>query len=62
MPSSGFVGDWRVAGVTVHVSSSTEIRQDKGSAVVGAEVEVKGITQSDGSVNASRVEVQSGGG
>jgi subtilisin family serine protease len=60
MPSSGFVGDWRVAGVIVHVFSSTEIRQDKGSAAVGAQVEVKGTAQPDGSNNASRVEVLSG--
>lgn len=62
MPSGGFVGDWRVAGVTVHVSSSTEIRQDKGSAAVGAQVEVKGTAQPDGSHNASRIEVLSDSG
>lgn len=62
MPSSGPVGNWRVAGVMVHVFSSTEIRQDKGTAAVGAQVEVRGITQPDGSYNATRVEVLSGAG
>jgi hypothetical protein len=64
LPNSGLIGDWRVAGRTVHVSAATEIRQEKGSAVVGAHVEVKGTTQSDGSTNATRVEVlsSSGGG
>ena len=62
LPSGGLIGDWRVAGHTVHVSASTEIRQDKGAAVVGAEVEVKGTTQSDGSTNAARVDVLSGSG
>lgn len=62
LPPSGFVGDWRVAGTTVHVFSSTEVRQDKGPAVVGAPVEVKGVLQQDGSYNASRVEVLDTGG
>ena len=59
---AGFVGDWVVSGKTVHVFSSTEIRQDKGPAVVGAPVEVKGTLQQDGSYNASRVEVRDSGG
>lgn len=64
LPSSGFIGDWRVGGRIVHVSAATEIRQDNGPAVVGAQVEVKGATQADGSSNATRVEVisSSGGG
>jgi hypothetical protein len=62
LPNGGFIGDWRVAGRTVHVSAATEIRQDKGPAVVGAQVEVKGTTQPDGSTNATRVEVRSSSG
>jgi hypothetical protein len=62
LPNAGFIGDWRVGGRTVHVSAATEIRQDNGPAVVGAQVEVKGTTQPDGSTNATRVEVLSGGG
>jgi hypothetical protein len=62
LPNGGFIGDWRVAGRTVHVSAATEIRQEKGPVVVGAQVEVKGTTQADGSTNATRVEVLSSGG
>jgi subtilisin family serine protease len=58
LPSGGLIGDWRVGGILVHVFGSTEIRQDKGQAVVGAQVEVKGVVQPDGSYNANRVEVQ----
>jgi len=61
LPGGSFLGDWRVDGVTVHVSPATEIRQDKGPAVVGAQVEVRGIPQADGSVTATRIEVLSGG-
>jgi hypothetical protein len=62
LPAGGFIGDWRVGGHTVHVSAATEIRQDNGAAVVGAEVEVRGTTPADGSTNATRVEVLSSGG
>ena len=60
LPAGGLIGDWRVSGHTVHITASTEIRQDKGAVAVGAEVEVTGTTQSDGSTNAARVEVVSG--
>jgi len=62
LPAGGFIGDWRVAGRTVHVTASTEISQDHGAAVIGAQVEVRGSTQSDGSTNATRIEVLSIGG
>ena len=64
LPSGSLIGDWQVSGRTVHVSTSTDLRQDKGAAQLGAQVEVRGVPQSDGSVNASRVEVlsSSGGG
>ena len=62
LPAAGFIGDWRVSGRTVHVTASTEIRQDHGTAVIGAQVEVRGSTQSDGSTNATRIEVLSSGG
>jgi hypothetical protein len=58
VPGAGLFGDWIISGRTVHVSQSTEIRQDKGPAVVGAQVEVRGMTQPDGSVNAYRIEVR----
>ncbi len=62
LPAAGLIGDWRVAGHTVHVSASTEIRQNNGPAIVSAQVEVKGATQQDGSTNATRVEVLASGG
>ena len=58
LPSVGLIGEWRVGGRTVHVSAGTEIRQDHGAAVVGAQVEVRGNSQPDGSINATRIEVR----
>ncbi len=53
----GFTGDWVVSGRTVHVTSSTSIEQEHGTVRVGASVEVKGNQRSDGSVDATRIEV-----
>jgi hypothetical protein len=57
LPASGLVGDWVVSGRTVHVFATTSIEQEHGQAVVGAGVEVHGAPQSDGSLNATRIEV-----
>jgi hypothetical protein len=57
---SGFVGDWRVNGRTVHVSATTILNQEHGAFAVGALVEVKGALRADGSMDAARIEVQSG--
>lgn len=59
-----FIGDWTVAGKTIHVTATTKIEQDNGKVAVGAVVEVKGAPQTDGSINASKIEVKlsSGGG
>ncbi len=62
LPSSGLIGDWTVSGRTVHVTSATFIKQEHGSAAVGAPVEVKGDRQSDNSISARRVEVEGPGG
>jgi hypothetical protein len=60
LPSgSGFAGEWRVAGRTVRVTSATKIEQEDGRVAIGAFVEVKGNPQSDGSVDATKIEVQS---
>jgi len=59
LPSSGLTGDWTVAGKTVHVTGTTEIKQELGAAAVGAVVEVKGSLRADGSVDATRIEVKS---
>ena len=59
LPStSGFIGDWRVAGRTVHVTAATRIDQQQGPVVVGALVEVKGRMRADGSIDATRIEVE----
>jgi hypothetical protein len=61
LPASGFVGDWRVSGLLVHVTASTEVEQDDGPIVVGTAVEVKGSLAADGSVTATRIEVEDDG-
>ncbi len=53
------MGNWRVKGRTVHVTSSTIINQEHGSVKVGAVVEVSGTLRADGSVDATRIEVKS---
>ncbi len=58
LPATGLIGDWMVSGTTVHVSASTQVRQDDGPVVTGACVEVKGQSQMDLSVAASEVRTQ----
>ncbi len=57
--TAGWIGDWTVGTVTVHVSTSTEINQDNGAVAVGAVVAVEGTLQTDGSINATSIEVRS---
>lgn len=57
LPSPGFVGDWRVAGRTVHVTSTTIINQQDGSITLGATVKVEGVGRADDSVDASSIEL-----
>ena len=56
----GFVGDWTVNGRTVHVTSTTILNQEHGAFVIGVLVEVKGTMNPDGSIDATRIEVQNG--
>lgn len=59
MPSTAnLVGDWTIGGKIIHVSTSTVIKQEIAKAAIGAYVEVKGIVQSDSSINATRIETQ----
>src|SRR6185436_12721596 len=60
--TAGFIGDWRVGGRTVHVTTATRIEQEDGRVEVGAAVKVEGRTRSDNSVDASEIEVKSGSG
>lgn len=57
LPAGSLVGDWTVSGYTVHVFSTTVIKQEV-PADIGRQVEVKGYLQSDGSVNATKIEVK----
>jgi uncharacterized protein (TIGR03437 family) len=58
--SPDLVGDWVVSGRTVHVTADTEIERKYGMVAVGAFVEVEGLQQSDGSINAREIEVKQG--
>lgn len=58
LPASGLMGDWTVAGRTVHVTSSTRIEQEDGPIAVGATVKVEGRLRSDDSVDAREIEVK----
>ena len=61
LPSTtGWIGDWKVAGRTVKVSATTRIKREYAPVAVGAFVEVKGLPQSDGSLQAIRIEVKQG--
>jgi hypothetical protein len=56
--TTGFIGDWRVGGKIVHVSSSTRI---EGTPLVGLRAEVHGSMRADGSIDASKIEILGGG-
>jgi hypothetical protein len=58
MPASGLTGVWVISGRTVRVTSSTRIKQQHGAVGVGVRVKVKGVTLSDGSIEASQVQVR----
>jgi hypothetical protein len=57
LPDGGLIGEWKVAGATVHVTDQTTIDQQRGDAAVGAMVKVRGQLQTDFSVAASRIDV-----
>ena len=52
------IGDWMVAGRLVHVVSSTRLKSEHGSFVVGARVKVKGMLMADGSVVATKIQLK----
>lgn len=56
LPTTGLVGDWRVAGRTVIVSATTVLDSEHGAFVVGANVEAKGSNDGAGSLVATRIE------
>lgn len=59
LPSTtGRLGDWTISGRIVHVTATTQIKQERGEVGVGSVVEVEGTRQNDGSVNATKIEVK----
>ncbi|MDX2034354.1 MAG: DUF5666 domain-containing protein [Blastocatellia bacterium] len=56
--TSNFVGDWTIDGRTVRVSAATFIKREHGAIAVGTLVEAKGALQTDGSVDATVIEVK----
>lgn len=52
------VGDWKVSGKTIRVSSTTKIDTERGQVAVGALVTIEGLVQTDGSINALEIEVK----
>lgn len=58
LPAGGLVGDWQVSGRLVHVSATTQIEQEHGAVTVGSYVEIKGMQQTDGSIDATKIEVK----
>ncbi|MGH9836036.1 MAG: DUF5666 domain-containing protein, partial [Blastocatellia bacterium] len=62
LPSTpGRIGDWKVAGKIIHVTATTKIEQDRGQVAVGVNVEIEGLAQNDGSINALEIEVKPDG-
>jgi len=58
LPSSGLIGIWRVSERKVVVTETTVIKEDDGLVRVGAEVEVEGSLESDGSIKARTIETE----
>lgn len=56
--TAGFIGDWRVSGRTIHVTSATRIEQEDGRVAVGVTVKIEGALRSDTSVDATEIEVR----
>ncbi|HLR06409.1 MAG TPA: DUF5666 domain-containing protein [Pyrinomonadaceae bacterium] len=56
--TAGFIGDWTVGGLIVHVTPSTTIDTEEGAVAVGKLVEVEGCRRTDGSIDASKIEVK----
>lgn len=53
------LGDWKISGRVVHVTTNTTIKQNDGAVALGVLVKVEGIALADGSLNASQIETKS---
>jgi uncharacterized protein (TIGR03437 family) len=61
-PADGQVGDWTISTQQIAVSEDTELDTTDGPLRLGACVEVSGTAQDDGSIAASRIDVESASG
>jgi uncharacterized protein (TIGR03437 family) len=59
LPATGLVGTWIVSGRTISVTAATEIAAATGAITSGACVSVAGVTQSDASILASEIDLES---
>lgn len=62
LPPAGLIGDWRVGGRLVRVTSATRLDAEHGPFAPGATVEVHGISDALGALLATRVERTEGNG
>lgn len=62
LPATGLVGDWTIAGRTVHVAPGTIIEQHKGQVQVGAFVRVEALLGDAGALTALEIHVKRGHG
>ncbi len=63
LPSTpGRIGDWKIAGKTVHVTQTTKLLPVNANFAVGSEVEVVGAQMNDGSIGALVITLKSSGG
>ncbi|MEK7832781.1 MAG: DUF5666 domain-containing protein, partial [Acidobacteriota bacterium] len=60
--TTGQIGVWTVSGRKVNVAATTVIEHADRGIAVGKRVEVKGAQQTDGSINASKIEIKDGAG
>jgi len=56
--SPDLLGDWVINNVVVHVTSSTRLKAEHGAFAVGTRVKAKGLTMTDGSIVATKIQVR----
>lgn len=56
--TSGWIGVWTVGGAKVVVDGATRIDEEDGPVAVGAYVEVEGVSEAEGIVRATEIEVE----
>src|SRR5215510_13376812 len=56
--TAGQIGVWTVSGRRVNVTATTRIELEGGPVAVGANAEIRGAQQPDGSINAMKIQVE----